>query len=384
MFKVALKMLTEDKAKFLGMILSLSFSSLIIMQQMAIFIGLMKRTYAVISDTPQANIWVMNPSVKMIDDINPIREIDLYRIRSIEGVKWAMPYFKSPIRARLSTGHFEICTILGIDSPTLIGAPYTLLAGTIEDLREPHAVIVDADAAFDKLATDQGPGKPKIPLKLGDIFELNDRRAKVVGICKITKPFLIQPVIYTTYKRALEYAPFERKLLSFVIAQTQENESVKEVCERITKITGLAAYSKAEFETKTVNYYLENTGIPINFGIAVALGILVGAAIAGQIFFNFVTDNLKFFALFCTFGASRRMLAQITVFQAAYAGLLGWGIGSGLTALIGLLSRDTQLAFYLPWQIWLGTGVLILLICSIASLINVKRIYQIQLSSMFK
>ncbi len=56
------------------MILSLSFSSLIIMQQMAIFIGLMKRTYAVISDTPQANIWVMNPSVKMIDDINPIRE----------------------------------------------------------------------------------------------------------------------------------------------------------------------------------------------------------------------------------------------------------------------------------------------------------------------
>ncbi len=101
-----------------------------------------------------------------------------------------------------------------IDSPTLIGAPYTLLAGTIEDLREPHAVIVDADAAFDKLATDQGPGKPKIPLKLGDIFELNDRRAKSLAYANYQTIFDTTG-IYTTYKRALEYAPFEPKTAFF-------------------------------------------------------------------------------------------------------------------------------------------------------------------------
>ncbi|BDC34155.1 ABC transporter permease [Candidatus Dependentiae bacterium Noda2021] len=384
MFAIALKMLVEDKAKFLGMVLSLSFSSLIIMQQMAIFIGLMQRTYSVIADTPQAKIWVMNPSVKMIDDINPTRDIDLYRIRSIDGVEWAMPFFKSPIRARLPNGHFEICTILGVDAATFIGGPYKMLAGKIEDLREPHAVIIDTDGAFDKLATRPGPGMPKIPLKLGDIFELNDRRAKVVGICKITKPFLTQPVIYTTYKRALEYAPFERKLLSFILVHPKDGVDEKQLCTTIQRVTGLAAYTKKEFENKTVRYYLENTGIPVNFGIAVALGILVGAAIAGQIFFNFVTDNLRYFALFCTFGASRRTLASITLLQATYAGLIGWGIGSGLAALIGFLSRDTQLAFYLPWQIWLGTGLLILIICAGASLINIRRIYNIQLSTMFK
>ena len=77
MYQIALKMLMEDKSKFIGMILSLSFSAIIITQQSAIFLGLMRRTYSIITDTPQAAIWIMNPSVKTIDDINPIRDIDL-------------------------------------------------------------------------------------------------------------------------------------------------------------------------------------------------------------------------------------------------------------------------------------------------------------------
>ena len=40
---------------------------------------------------------------------------------------------------------------------------------------------------------------------------------------------------------------------------------------------------------------MKNTGIPINFGLSVILGFMVGAAIAGMMFYNFTHDNIMQF-----------------------------------------------------------------------------------------
>jgi len=384
MYRIALKMLVEDKAKFMGMILGLSFSSLIIVQQMAIFMGLIRRTYSAIADTPQAHVWVMNPSVKMIDDINNLREIDLFRIRSIEGVKWAMPMFKGIIRSKLPNGQFQNCNVIGIDSATLIGGPHTMVEGKLDDLRTPFSIIVDHEGAHDKLAQDQGPGLPKKPLQVGDTIELNDRRAQVVGICKVSRTFRSEPVVYTTFGRALFYVPTERKQLSFILVEPDDTLTPEELCRRIEEVTEFKALTKTEFEQMTVDYYMRNTGIPINFGIAVVLGLLVGAAITGQIFFNFVTDNLKYFALFNVVGASHSLLVSIILLQASWVALIGWGIGVGAAAALGIGTQHTQLAFYQPWWLFFGSGLLMWVICIISSIISINRIFNIELSSMFK
>lgn len=384
MYRIALKMLMEDKPKFIGMILSLSFSAIIIIQQAGIFLGLMRRTYSAITDTPQAAIWVMNPSVKMIDDINPIRNIDLLRIKSIDGVQWAVPFYKGTIRARLRNGQFQSCNMFGIDSATLIGAPHTMLEGNIEDIRKPFSIVIDTVGAEDKLAQDQGEGLPKKPLRLGDTIEINDRRATVVGICETTPTFRSDPIIYTTYDRALLYSPFERKRLGFIVCAPDKNTDAQQLCARIHAITHLKAYTKKQFENVTINYYMRNTGIPINFGLAILIGILVGASITGQIFFNFTTDNLRYLALFNVVGAPKSLLAKMTLVQAIWVAFLGWGIGSGCASLIGFATRHTQLAFFLPWELFLGTGLLMITICMIASLISINRIFNIQLWTMFK
>lgn len=384
MYKIALTMLTEDKAKYLGLVLSLCFSTIIITQQAAIFIGLMMRTYGTISDTSQAEIWVMNDRVQMIDDIKPLRNVDLFRVRSVEGVAWAVPFYKGLIRARLANGHFQLCNVIGIDDATLIGGPHTMHEGRLQDVRESNSIIVNDVGAATKLALDQGPGKPRIPLRIGDLVELNDRKARVVGICSVTRTFQSQPVIYTTYNRALTYAPLERKLLSFILVASDGSLPPEQLCARITAATGFAAYTKKGFEQLTVNYYLKNTGIPINFGLAILIGMLVGAAIAGQIFYNFTTDNLKYLALFSVMGASKSLLARMTFLQAAWVGVLGWALGSGGAALIGFLARSTELAFHLPWELFIGTGVVIMLICVMASLISIRRIFNIELGALFR
>lgn len=384
MYRIALKMLIEDRAKFIGMVLSLSFSALIITQQAGIFIGIMMRTYGQITDTPQAEIWVMDPNVRYIDDIQSLRDTDLYRVRCIDGVAWAVPYFRGMIRGRLSNGQFQTCIVTGVDDSTLIGAPHTMLEGSPTDLRFPDAIIVNKVGAEGKLAREQGQGLPSIPLRVGDELELNDRRAVVVGICDVTRTFQSQPLIYMTYNRALTYSPLQRKMLSFILVTSDGSIAPIDLCTRIRQQTGFAAYTKDQFEQLTVDYYLKYTGIPINFGLAVLLGLLIGAAIAGQIFYNFVSDNLKYLALFSVMGASRALLAKMTILQAAWVAVLGWGIGSGAAALIGFATQKTELSFNLPWQLFLGTAVVMFVICMMAALISITKIYSIELGTLFK
>jgi putative ABC transport system permease protein len=384
MYRISLQMLTHDRAKFLAIVISLSFSALIITQQAAIFFGLIMRTYSTITDASQADIWVVDPGVQMIDDVKPLRETDLYRVRSVEGVAWAVPFFRGLIRAKLSDGHFQTCVLLGIDDATFIGGPSTLASGTIVDLRNPDAIIIDDYETRDKLAIQEKGTKEKRAMRIGDILEINDKRAIVAGTASIAKPFLTQPVIYTTYKRALSYVPFERKQLSFILVRPVPSLSAQEVCKTITKTTGLLALTSYEFKQKTMRYYLENTGIPLNFGIAIALGIFIGAALAGQIFFNFTSDALPYLGLLSLMGASKRLLAKMTLLQAAWVAFLGWNIGSGAAALMGYCFSNTQLSFYMPLELYLATGAIIFIMCMITAFISISRIYRADLGEIFK
>src|SRR5688572_5050532 len=271
---VALKMLVGDRAKYLGIIMGLTFASLLITQQLAIFTGLMARTYGAVTDLSLPDVWVMDPKVQFIDDIKPMQDRELNRVRGVRGVEWAVPLYKGLIKARLDNGNFQTCNVLGLDDATLIGGPPIMVEGKLADLRRADSVIVDVIGAEDKLARVMPDGS-KIPLKVGDTLELNDHRAIVVGLCRNTRTFQSQPVVYTTYGRATTFAPRERKLLSFVLVKAKPGQDQQALCDRIAQQTGLAAMTRHQLERMTVDYFMKNTGIPINFGIAVALGFIV-------------------------------------------------------------------------------------------------------------
>jgi putative ABC transport system permease protein len=215
-------------------------------------------------------------------------------------------------------------------------------------------------------------------------LELNDHRAIVVGITKVTRTFQSQPVIYTTYSRAKAYAPRERKLLSFVVVKAQPGQDLAELTRRITRITGLAAYTKSGFEKLTYNYFLKNTGIPINFGITITLGFIVGTAIAGQTFYNFTLENLRQFGVLKAMGASNGTLLRMILLQAIMVGSIGYGLGVGAAALFGFLMRNTILAFKMPWQLLVFSGAGVSLICIMAALISILKVIRLEPAIVFK
>ncbi len=390
MNSVALRMLIGDKAKFLGIVFGIAFAAFLITQQAAIFVGLMTRTFGFVSDTSYPQIWVMDKKVQFIDDLKPLQDTQLYRVRGVEGVDWAMPLYKGLLRARLDNGSFQTCNVVGLDDSTLIGGPPIMVEGKLEDLRRADSVIVDEVGAKGKLArpapidpvTNTPIGKP-IPLKVGDYLELNDHRAVVAGICRVSRTFQSQPVVYTTYSRAVTFAPRERKLLSFVVAGVEPGQDIKEVCARITKATGLAAYTGEELKRMTVIYFMKYTGIPINFGISVILGFLVGTAIAGQTFYNFTLDNIKQFGALKAMGAGNWRLLRMIVLQAVLVGLIGYGLGVGMASTFSLLPKG-ELAFRLLWQGLVVTGVAITVICILASLVSIQKVMRLEPAIVFK
>lgn len=375
---VAWKMLTGDRAKYLGTIFGVAFGTLLISQQTSIFVGLMRRTASQIADVRAASVWVMRPEVQNSDEIQPLSSGDLWRVRGVPGVAWAVRFYKGLARAKVADGTFRQVSLMGVDDDTLIGAPSKMLQGSLTSLALPDAVIVDK-AGFDYL----WPGQPPT---VGKELEMNDRRAVVVGICEASPPFQTFPLVFTRYSRAMQYAPPERNQMSFVLAEPQAGVSVAEANRRIAANTGLLALSRLEFVWRTVGYYLRSTGIPVNFGITITLGFIVGTAIAGQTFYLFTLENLRQFGALKAMGLSDLRVVGMILLQASVVGSIGFGLGIGMTAAFFEATRDvTHLAgFYLPWQVVAMSAVAVGLIVAGASLTSVRKVLVLEPAIVFR
>ena len=367
MYWIAWKMLIGNRGKYLGIIFGVVFAALLIAQQASIFCGLMSLTVSQIRDVEGPAIWVMDQNVQFVDDIKPLKDTELFRVKGVPGVDWAVRFYKGIGRARLKEGSYEQMILLGLDDATLIGAPQDVFLGSIADLRSPNAVIID-EAGYKRIWPDE-------PFRLGWVFEMNDRRAVIVGITRASRTFQSFPILYTRYSQAVQFAPPERKVLSFVLANPEPGLDPQDVCRRITAQTGLQALTRGQFIWQTIWYYLQKTGIPINFGITVLLGFIVGTAIAGQTFYLFTVENIRQFGALKAMGTGNGTILLMVLSQAANVGLIGYGVGVGLAAAFGWWTQTTtRLAFFMPWQVLGLTAAAVLIIVLVASVLSVRKV----------
>ena len=379
MFHLALKMLVGDKAKFFMLLGGLFFAALLMTQQCAVFFGLLSWTTSHLSNI-RSKIWVVEAKVEQVNELKPLRDTDVSRVRSVPGVAWAVPLYVNILQARLSDGNFKPILCVGLDSASLVGRPAEMLSGKLEDIRLPNSVIVD-DLALQRLKTPGGP-----PPKVGDVFEINDREARIVGICKSDRAFFGYPYVFTTYDQALQFAPRQRKMLSAVLAEPADGLTPQEAADRINaSVPGMKAWTEDSFYKDTILWYFKNTGIPISFGVTIILGFIVGIAISGQTFYSFVLENLKNLGALKAMGASDSKLAAMLVVQVMTAGLIGYGLGMGAAAGFGAAAAQRgNPPFYLPWQLVAGVLAVILLICLAAASLAILKVSRLEAAVVFR
>jgi putative ABC transport system permease protein len=377
MLRIALLMLFRDRAKYVMLVVGLTFCALLMTQQASVFCGLMLWTTATVRNIG-AKVWVFDAKVEQVNELIPLREIEVTRVRSIPGVEWAVPLYLGIEQARLGDGSFQNVQLTGLDTATFVGRPMEITKGRIEDLRLPDAVIID-QVGVDKFR------KKGIEIDIGTTFEINDKRAQVVALCHDNRSFLAQPYVFTTYDRALQYAKPQRKMLSCVLVEPKPGISPQELAARISTVPGLRAFDRDHLFWTTILWYIKNTGIPISFGTVVIMGVIVGIAIAGQTFYLFILDNLRFLAALKAMGARMPILAAMVFLQSFSVGFVGFGLGVGFTTLFGYrVLKLEQPPFFMPWQVPAFTAVIITLICCFSASIGLRKIAKLEPAVVFK
>ena len=162
---------------------------------------------------------------------------------------------------------------------------------------------------------------------------------------------------------------------SFILAKTYSGADLTRVTQFINAYPGLHALTREEFKDQIRDFFLK-TGILINFGLSVALGIIIGFSIAGQIFYMMTLENVVYYALIKAVGGTGNMILRMILFQAALVGVIGYILGIGATVIWGMAIKHTTLAFVFPWQLLLFTGVIILIICLSTAMLSIRKVFR--------
>ncbi|HUO78528.1 MAG TPA: ABC transporter permease [Steroidobacteraceae bacterium] len=371
---LAYKLLVNDRAKFVALLVGITFAVFLMVQMTSMFAGVLSRASSTVLNIG-AKVWVMDPAVNTVANSIGMPDYVLDFARSIDGVRYAVPLYSAGALARLKDGTFQPVSVIGLDDGSLYGRP-VLERGRIEDLYAENGFFVVHDAEFAKL------GKPDI----GTEFELNDHRAVIVGIAGVASSGLFGiPTLYTTYSRAQQYIPSTRFTTAYILIEPKSTADIPHIEREVARL-GYRALTREEFIRRISSYYKYQTGLGTNILLMTVISFIVGLSISGQTFYTFIIENLEKFGALKAIGAKGRELVWMILFQATFVSLTGLGLGIGLCTLL-IFAAKLRLPGYAAaitaTNLLLAFGM-VLVIAAISSYIGVRRVLRIEPFDIFR
>ena len=372
--KIALKLLVNDRSKFIALLVGITFAVFLMIMMMSMFSGILNRSSSSVYNVG-AKVWVMDPAVNNATSSIPMPDYVLSTARSIAGVKYAVPIYFGNALVKLKSGAYQAVSVVGLDDATLYGRP-ELIEGKIEDIYAESAFFVVKDAEFKKLES------PKI----GTEFEINDHRGLVVGLAKVASGGLFGiPTVYTTYNRAITYIPSMRFTTSYILIEPKSEADIPFIQQKIKKL-GYQALTRDQFVQKISDFYTYQTGMGMNVLMMTAISFIVGLSISGQTFYTFILENLERFGALKAIGAKGHELITMILIQATFTALLGYGLGVGLASGLMILAK-LRLPSYAAQVTYYNLAfafVMVLIMAGVSSYIGVRKVLQIQPFDIFR
>jgi len=374
LLRLAFKLLVNDRAKYAALLVGITFAVFLMIEMTSLFAGILTRSSATVINIG-ASIWVMDPAVQTVANTIPLPDYVLDEVRSIPGVKYAVPLYSGSALLKLRDGAYQAANIIGLDDTSLFGRP-RLLQGAINDIFAENAFIAVRDSEFYKL---ENP-------TIGTEFEVNDHRGVIVGIARVASSGLFGvPTLYTTYNRALQYIPSTRFTISYLLVEPKSAGDVAGIQRQIAA-SGYLALTKEQFVQKISSFYKYQTGVGTNMLIMTVISFIVGLSISGQTFYTFVLENLEKFGALKAIGAKGHEVVAMILFQAGFVSLLGYCMGVGLCAALIWLARahlpDYAAIVTFP-NLALAFGMVVV-IAALSSYFGVRKVLKIEPFDIFR
>ena len=373
MLTLAKRNLSQDKLRLAVTLTGVVFAVVLIIVELGLFFGFIETTSALI-DHSQVDLWVTSSHVPYLELGVPLNERKFYQVQAVPGVADADKYIVRYTRwNRLDGGQNQI-QIVGFNLDSTRGGPWNVVQGSVDDLKTPDAVMVD-EVYKNKLGV----------ARIGEVFEINGHRARVVGFTHGIRSFTTSPCVFTSFRNALDYAPLRDNQTTYVLVRVAQGADVEEVRQNILdNVDGVAVLTTKQFSRMTQNYWTFTTGAGIAILLAAVLGVLVGFVVVAQTIYATTMDHIKEFGTLKAMGAPNRYVQTVILLQAGISATIGYVVGIIFSGFIVRFGQPAGAPILLNLWMALVTLALTVAMCMGAALISIKKVTQLDPATVFK
>jgi putative ABC transport system permease protein len=370
---LARRNLFHDKVRLTVTVTGIVFAVVLIVVELGLFAGFTSTTSSLV-DHSGADLWVTSKHVPYVELGVPFSERKLYQVRALPGVREAQKLITRWTQWKRADGREESVQIVGIDPDSQLERPWNLVEGNVEDLKRPDAVIMD-EIYKEKLGASH----------VGELFEIRGHRARVVGFTRGIRSFTTSPYVFTTFKKAQDYAGVDANQTIFILVKIAPGADINQVRRSILdNVKDVEVFTSREFSRMTQSYWMFTTGAGVAVLLAAALGLVVGFVVVTQTIYATTMDHLKEFGTLKAMGAPNGYVYKVIIEQAAISAVIGYALGMTVSMFVVHASQHGGAAILLPWQMGIGIFFLTLAMCIGAALVSISKVTRLDPAMVFR
>ncbi len=373
MVSLARKNLLHDRLRFVITVSGVAFAVTLVLVQVGLFMGLLSKATVTIENA-SADIWVTSRETPNVDFAHNFPETTVLRVRGVPGVARADNLLVQFMNIQLPSGAEEGCLVYGLEDFAAWNLPWSVNEGDPSDLRRGRYVLMDrsAERRFGRF-------------EVGEYREILGRRFRIIGTTNQAASFTTAPVVFMDLRQAQELAQNADGKASYVLvklAPGADPAAVKDAIARVAPYNDV--YTAAEWAARSRSYWVVSTGLGMNMGVTVFLGILVGIVVVAQTLYTSAVEHVKEFGTVKAIGGSNWDIYRILGEQALIAAVAGFALGG----LISLALRPVMAGLYLnvlitpPFSAAVFVGTL--LMCLGAAMVSFRRVAGIDPALVFR
>jgi putative ABC transport system permease protein len=370
---LARKNLLHDRLRFVITISGVAFAVTLVLVQVGLFMGLLAKSTVTIEHA-SADIWMTSHETPNVDFAHNFPETTVLRVRGVPGVARADNLLVQFMNIQLPSGAEEGCLTYGLEDFSAWNLPWSVNEGDPSDLRRGRFVLMDrsAERRFGRF-------------DVGDYREILGTRFKIIGTTNEAASFTTAPIVFMDLRQAQELAQTAFRKASYVLVKVAPGADVAQVAADIRKIAPHNdVYTRAEWARRSRTYWVVSTGLGMNMGVTVFLGILVGVVVVAQTLYTSAVEHVKEFGTVKAIGGSNWDIYRILGEQALIAAVVGFVLGGvfslGMRPLMAKLYLNVLLTPAFGAAVFVGT----VLMCLGAAMLSFRRVAGIDPALVFR
>jgi putative ABC transport system permease protein len=381
---LARRNLFHDKIRLAVTLTGITFAVVLVVVELGLFLGFSTTTSSLI-DRSGADLWIASKRVPYIEQGAPFSERKLYQVRATPGVASAEKYIARFAGWKRPDGGHESVQVVGVNfdqtdavragqSGKLMGGPWNITAGAVADLNAPDAVLVD-DLYWKKLGITH----------VGEVFEINGYRARVVGTTHGIRSFTTSPYIFTTFKNAQDFTNLNEDQTVFILVRALPGANIRQLQTDLQhRLRDVDVLTTKRFSDMTRSYWMFTTGAGVAVLLAALLGLVVGIVVVTQTIYATTMDHLREYGTLKAIGAPNSYVYRVILQQAGMSAVMGYALGITVSIFVVRGAEHGGAAILLPWQMAAFIFGLTVLMCGIAAVVSINKVTHLDPALVFR